>query len=202
MYDTNMKPTEAKAVRFDTTLNTVCTVVQSILQTASMQWSSPTATLHCVLWSNQSEQKELTLGHGLVTWSGLCCRPLGLSAKSAQIMLCSTFNLTMALSNTSLMQKSRQGLVSRAWFRRSIHRPEFGKRNPGSHFQPNSLSSLTSGLSHHSLIPHPHTKFALWNTVYLYLPCYRPDMGWIQVRFLPLQEHTDCSTLHALPDIK
>lgn len=27
MYDTNMKPTEAKAVRFDTTLNTVCTVV-------------------------------------------------------------------------------------------------------------------------------------------------------------------------------
>ncbi|TKS70023.1 CUB and sushi domain-containing protein 1 [Collichthys lucidus] len=26
MYDTNMKPTEAKAVRFDTTLNTVCTV--------------------------------------------------------------------------------------------------------------------------------------------------------------------------------
>lgn len=28
MYDTNLKPTEAKAVRFDTTLNTVCTVVQ------------------------------------------------------------------------------------------------------------------------------------------------------------------------------
>ncbi|XP_028737903.2 CUB and sushi domain-containing protein 1 [Peromyscus leucopus] len=27
MYDTNLKPTEAKAVRFDTTLNTVCTVV-------------------------------------------------------------------------------------------------------------------------------------------------------------------------------
>ncbi|KAF7710922.1 hypothetical protein HF521_009794 [Silurus meridionalis] len=27
MYDTNMKPTEAKAVRFDTSLNTVCTVV-------------------------------------------------------------------------------------------------------------------------------------------------------------------------------
>ncbi|MBN3320802.1 CSMD1 protein, partial [Atractosteus spatula] len=27
MYDTSMKPTEAKAVRFDTTLNTVCTVV-------------------------------------------------------------------------------------------------------------------------------------------------------------------------------
>ncbi|CAB1312930.1 unnamed protein product, partial [Coregonus sp. 'balchen'] len=27
LYDTNMKPTEAKAVRFDTTLNTVCTVV-------------------------------------------------------------------------------------------------------------------------------------------------------------------------------
>ncbi|KAM7406247.1 hypothetical protein PAMP_000635 [Pampus punctatissimus] len=28
MYDTNMKPTEAKAVRFDTTLNTVCTVAK------------------------------------------------------------------------------------------------------------------------------------------------------------------------------
>lgn len=27
MYDTNLKPTEAKAVRLDTTLNTVCTVV-------------------------------------------------------------------------------------------------------------------------------------------------------------------------------
>lgn len=27
MYDTHLKPTEAKAVRFDTTLNTVCTVV-------------------------------------------------------------------------------------------------------------------------------------------------------------------------------
>lgn len=27
MYDTNLKPTEAKAVRFDTALNTVCTVV-------------------------------------------------------------------------------------------------------------------------------------------------------------------------------